>query len=124
MTAEDVYTAALALIFEDEQTAGDYKTFSPALINLLLPGLFSVNNAIREVRGKEPLTELPRVSAFTDEIPYEDDLVIGAMPYGLAEKLVYDDMDMDKVGYFNSQYVNAVNALTQVKPQDIEDVYA
>ncbi|WP_101908872.1 hypothetical protein [Marasmitruncus massiliensis] len=124
MTAKEVYSAALTLLLETEQTAGDYDNFAIPFLNILLPETFKTNNLLREIREKEPLTEIPKVENLTDDIPYEPELLRTAIPYGLAAKLVYDDNDMSKVSYFSSMYESAVNSFSEMLPQEVEDVYA
>ena len=123
MTGREIYENALALLFEDEATAGDYNTFALPLLNMLLPELLGVNNQLRIVRGKMPIQEAPSLESLEDTLPYEEELCRSALPFGLACRLVYDDNDLQKVAYFNAAYVNAVNALSQTQAQPVEDVY-
>ena len=124
MTGREVYSAALALLFETPYSAQEYyEQFALPVLNILLPELYSADCGLKQVRGKEPLAEPPQLSGLDQELPYEPELCQNALPYGLCAKLVYDDGEMNKVGYFQNLYVNAVNSLTQVLPHQIEDVY-
>jgi len=123
MTGKEVYLAALALLFETEETAGDAEDHAPSLINALLGDLFSINNMLREEAGKERLLEIPALSSLTEDVPYEDKLVRGCMPYGLAARIVYDDDDMAKVDYFTQLYAAAANAFSRARSRRIKDVY-
>lgn len=123
MTANEVHEAALSLLFENRATAGDYNTFALPLLNLMLPELLETENAIRRVAGEKELDQAPKIDSLEEEIPYDERLLRGALPYGLAAKLVYDDGDMSKVGYFQQLYVNAVNSFAQIVPEQVVDVY-
>lgn len=123
MTAQQVYSAALALLFETEGSAGDYNIYALPLMNLLLPELFDVNNSILKAEGKIPLTDIPVLSSLSENIPYDEKLLRSSLPYGLAAKLVYDDNDMEKVGYFHQLYVNSVNSFLKLQPEMVVDIY-
>ena len=123
MTANEVHEAALALLFENRATAGDYNTFALPLFNLLLPELLETENGLRRAAGREELEQAPLLGSLEEQIPYDERLLRGALPYGLAAKLVYDDGDMGKVGYFPQLYVNAVNSFAQLIPEQVVDVY-
>lgn len=116
--------AALSLLFETEETAGDAEDQAPALINSMLGDLFSINNMLREEAGKERLVEIPAVVSLDEQLPYEEKLVRGCMPYGLAQRIVYDDDDMGKVDYFMQLYVNAANSFSRARERAIVDRYA
>lgn len=123
MTAKEVYSTALALLFETEESAGDYNAYALPLLNLLLPELFDINNSILQAEGIDKLKAIPQLENLEDEIPYDERLLRNALPYGLAAKLVYDDNDMGKVGYFQQLYVNAVNSFLRIQPEMVVDIY-
>lgn len=123
MTGKELYLAALSLLFETEETAGDAEIHAPVLIGSMLGDLFFLNNILREEAGKEKLSEIPAIQTLDEEVPYEEKLVRGCMPYGLAQRIVYDDDDMGKVDYFQQLYVNAANALSRARGRSIADRY-
>ena len=123
MIAKEVYSAALALLLETEESAGDYNAYALPLLNLLLPELFDINNSILQAEGIDKLKVIPQLENLDDEIPYDERLLRNALPYGLAAKLVYDDNDMGKVGYFQQLYVNAVNSFLRIQPEMVVDIY-
>ena len=123
-TGEDVYRAALALLFEDDSTAGDYRSYARPLLNILLMECFEANNSLREAAGKAPLVVATELKALEEETGYEDVLCVRVLPYGLAAKLVLDDGDMGKVSMFQSLYTNALNECIKWLPENVRDVYA
>ncbi len=107
MTGRELLTAACHLFF-DTNTAY-YEPFALTHINMLLSDTYEANNGIRLNNGKTILTEIPSIVALSDHIPYEDSLVRGAFPYGLASKLYFDDNDTGRQMLFQQHFVNAVN---------------
>lgn len=103
MTVRQVYNIALALMAESASDAGDYEEQVIPLVNLMLPELWEINNSIRLAKGEERLEAFAQVSALADVIPYEDIVLAGVLPYGLAAKLALDD-DASKASYFNGEY--------------------
>ena len=99
------------------------KHYALPLLNLLLPELFDINNSILQAEGIDKLKVIPQLENLDDEIPYDERLLRNALPYGLAAKLVYDDNDMGKVGYFQQLYVNAVNSFLRIQPEMVVDIY-
>ena len=96
--------------------------FELSLIHIL-PELLETENGLRRAAGREELEQAPLLGSLEEQIPYDERLLRGALPYGLAAKLVYDDGDMGKVGYFQQLYVNAVNSFAQLIPEQVVDVY-
>ncbi len=121
MTAQQLLNTSLSLMSED--SAEDYEAFAIPLINVLLAETFEVNNGLRIFNGKEPAASLQLVTNLTDTLEVEDILASSALPYGLASKLLFDDDDMNRMGYMTNQYANAVNALAKCNPKPIVDVY-
>jgi hypothetical protein len=107
MTAQELLNAACQLFFEPNTAY--YEPFALTHLNALLADTFEPNNRLRQRSGLEPLGEMPSLSALSSAIPYEDALVRGALIYGLASKLYFDDNDPRRQMYFHQQYVNGVN---------------
>ena len=121
MTANDLYENALALIAEEDSSV--YSAFAVPLINSLIADTYITNNTIRVYNNKEPLDAIPVISELTDELPCEDTLVSAALPYGLASKLLIDDVDLNRMVFFYNMYVNAVKECIKAIPASIDDVY-
>lgn len=123
MTVKDIFSAALSLMFEPEGNSESFAPYALPFLNLLLPELFDQENELRKAQGKELLAAIPQLKTLDDTVPYDDRLTRGALPYGLAAKLVLDDNDMGKVVYFEQHYVNSVNALAKAAPETVVDQY-
>ena len=123
MTGNDLFGLTMAVLSEDEGDNAEFKCRCVRLINHLLEQTFAVNNGLRRHKGLERLAETPAIAALGDEVPYEDELVNGAFPYGLAEKYVFDENDFQKVGYFNGLYVRGVNDAWRAEAGPVKRVY-
>lgn len=109
-------------------TPGDETEFTPlavGIINVLLNETFHVNNNLRLSKGLEELTAPQVIEALGEALTYEHELLYSCLPYGIAEKYaMYDDNPVN-TGYYNSKYVNGVNACLRGIEQEhgVEDLY-
>ena len=108
MTVNELLQNALALFAETDTSDADYQTLAIPFTNMVLAETFEVNNRLREYAGKEPFTEIPSVSALTDTIPCEEKLLRFALPFGLAEKLYFDEDNDGRLSMFKQEYANRV----------------
>ena len=122
MTGRELLESALALMAEDMQDAADYEKQAPALIRLMMTELFDLNNSVLVSKGKAPLVQAPTIADLTAHIVYEDEIVLGVMPYGLAAKLSLDD-DRVKAAYFNAEYLEKRRYYLKTVFSDIVDIY-
>ena len=118
MTADDLYGAALALMAESRDRAKGYRDKLVPLVNLLLAGAYPAEQALRRARGHPPLAALPRIATEGEELPYREELLAGALPYGLAGMRVMDD-DPGKANFFNAMFDTA---LAKYSPADFEEI--
>ncbi|MBR5484879.1 MAG: hypothetical protein IKV41_00010 [Oscillospiraceae bacterium] len=121
MTVNELLAKALKLLFETDD--GEYKQVAAGFAQELMQETFAANNLLRKQAGKEELTELPIIENLESEIPWEQPLLLTALPYGMASRIVYDDMDMDKVVYWHNRYIEALSELTWSYAERIEDIY-
>lgn len=123
MTVREILAAALALMFETESTAPDYVEKAPAILNVMIPEVFDINNELRVWKGLEPLTEWPEYKTLKDDAVFEPELCRAALPYGLATNLLLGDEEEARALNYNAKYADAVNACMRLKPEPIKDVY-
>ena len=121
MTGKEVLKLSLNLLFEETD---EYNSAAVSFLNLLIPELFVTEQQIRKAKGLEELSAVPYIESLEDEIPYNEELVRAALPFGLAAHITFDDGDMAKVSYFRQLYVNAVNTFTAAYPEMVVDHYA
>ena len=123
MTGTELFDLTMAVLSEDAGDNEEFRGRCVALINHMMGQTFAVNNGLRASKGIPKLAAAPVIAALDDMLPYEDELCSGAFPYGLAEKYVFDENDFQKVGYFNGQYVQGVNAAWRAERGAIKRVW-
>lgn len=121
ITAREVLKMSLDLLYEDTT---EYNAYVVTHFNTLIPELYETEQSIRTAKGEELLTEVPFIASLDDVIPYDERILRGAMPFGLASYIVLDDNDMSRVAYFRQLYVNAVNSFSSTAPEMVVDHYA
>ena len=111
MNGNEVLKLAYDILSESEADNADFTGFAPGILTVLLAETFAANNNLRLSKGLKELTEMPLITAetMTEDLPYEQELLLTALPYGICEKYADSDGDTARTGYFNSLYVNAVN---------------
>ena len=108
MTVNDLFLNALPIFAETDASDSDYQALAIPHTNMCLAETFEVNNRMRMRAGLDPFTKIPSVSSMDDEIPYEEKLVRLALPYGLAEKLYFDEENDGRLSMFKQEYANRV----------------
>ncbi len=122
-TVRDVLNTALALLFETEATASDYVEKAPAVLSVMVPETFPINNELRVWKGLEPLTEWPVYTDLSQDTLMEPELCQAALPYGLAANLLLGDEEEARAVNYFSKYADAVNACMRLAPEPVTDVY-
>ena len=121
MTGNDLLNFALAHMGEASSAASDYLGYAIPAINVLLSECFDINNSIREYKKLKPLKEHPFIQKLDEEIPYEQELMVECLSYGLAAKLILEDNDYPKFNYYNGMYIQAQQNCQYVKLHKIID---
>lgn len=107
MTGEQLLKRAAALISETDTE--DYKEIALIQINILLDETWKQNNRMRKAAGKEE-TGRADLESLGEEIPWEEELVRNALPWGLAAKLFFEEDDNARLSMFNEEFANRLNA--------------
>ena len=95
MTGHEVYTLALALIDQaDETDSGDYRLRAPAIIDVLQ----------RELAFYEGVTLTRPVKDLDDTLEISDDTAARVMPYGLAASFALADKNGDMYADYSAMY--------------------
>lgn len=108
-TVRDVYIMAAALIGDRENDDRDERDLSVQHMKILLQEALNCENSMRERDGQELLTVAP-VLGLDDEIPYHDELVRAAFPYGLAWQYHQEAGNLGLSAQYRNMFVAAVNA--------------
>lgn len=122
MTADQIYTAAIAFISEKPQ-GNETKGFALHWLSSLLCEALPYENAIREGRGEALLPTAPLLTSWEEEIGYHDSIVRIALPFGLAAYLFTDDDNDYRSQDFRGRFINALREATPGVVGEIGDVY-
>lgn len=123
MSVREILSAALALLFETEVSAPDYVEKAPAVLSVMIPEVFAVNNELRVWKGLAPLCQWPEYRTLDDDVLLEPELCRAALPYGLATNLLLGDEEEGRAVNYNAKYADAVNACMRLRPEPVRDVY-
>ena len=77
--------------------------------------------ATRYAKGEAELSAAPELSAFSDDVPYDAQLVKTCGAYGLAAKLTIEDNNAPLFNYLNPMYAQAFTEGTPGKTEQICD---
>jgi len=107
MTAHDIIRTAFAGEYEDIENDDVAQKHCMTVLNTLLIDCFEAEQNSRERDGKELLTEIPQVTAMTDEVPYNLMLVGRVLPLGIEWKYAEQDHDMYRADQYERRYQDA-----------------
>lgn len=107
MTGSSLLARAVALMQETESE--HYEPYAVALINLVLAETFEVNQRIRRFHGKEGLAGVPQIRELSEEIPYEEELALRALPLGLLCRIFAAEGNNPMLSLYKQEYASAVN---------------
>ena len=108
MTVREVYVLGAALIGDREYDDADERDFSPPYMTIMLQESLNCENSMRERDGQELLAAAP-ILGLDDEIPYHDDLVRAAIPYGLAWQYHQEAGNLGLAAQYRNMFIEAVN---------------
>lgn len=103
-TGADILKRAMSLLGEESKYSYWYTPFTVELLNQLLCDCFFQNNALRTSKGLPELEIALVIAAMETVIPYEEEMLRGVVPYGLAGLLMVQDEDYTKAGFFDARY--------------------
>ena len=106
MTGTDLLTNALALMNETDTTS--HEATAVAKINLVLVETYHENNRIRRSKDMESLTSIPVISALTETLTYENELLYRVLPLGLVCRLFVDEDNIPVLSMYKQEYASAI----------------
>lgn len=121
MTANEIFTTVMALMFGEDADKDQYPPFLP-MLNIILAETFDVNNAWRRQIGKEELDTIPLIGALTDEVDYEPRILRMVIPYGVAGMLYAEDDDTGMGDYYRSKYEMAKSAAAFAEFTEVNEI--
>ena len=107
MTVHDIIKTAFANEYEGIESDPDAVRHSLDVLNLLLVECYNAEQNSRERDGKTLLTEIPQVTALTDEVPYNMMMVGRVLPLGIEWKYAEQNLDQYRADQYERRYEDA-----------------
>ena len=108
MTANDIFDTVLALMFCDATDKVYYEDRFYQILNYKLAESFEQNNAVRQYKGKEPLSTIPTVNSLIAEVAYEEELTRSLLPLGIAADLYSEEDENGITNVYRERYFNGL----------------
>ena len=123
MTVMECYERAVSFLPETKEENTDMTKHMVTWANVLMADTLNYENAFRRANGIDELSSPPRVTGQNDEIPYNEKLVAGAFPYGMARWIFRENEDISGSREYYSLYAAAVEEATPAIYGAVEDIY-
>ncbi|MBQ7875616.1 MAG: hypothetical protein IJ306_10780 [Oscillospiraceae bacterium] len=123
MTVNECYEIAVSFLPEEPADNVEMQKFAVPWCNMLLAETFEQENVYRRTKGLAEIAAVPKVSAKTDEIPYNENMVRAAFPYGMARWIFRENDDVSGSHEYYNLYAAAVSASVPLLTAEVEDVY-
>lgn len=108
LTVKDVHKMAVALIGVREEDGKGERELTVPYMNILLQEALYAENSIRAANGDPELSAAPTVSSISDVIPYNDNLVRSAIPYGLAWQYQQEENNLGLASQYRNMFIEGV----------------
>ncbi len=122
-TVSDLLKRAMSIMGEEEKDKNGYMPFVLDIANQLIADCFETNNAVREGKGLEPIAEVPWLTKESDVLPYEPEVAVNVMAYGMAFWLLFQDDENDKANMCNAAYETNKARVGKAMYADVVNAY-
>lgn len=136
-TVQQIFDMAIHLMDEQSETNGktqttdtaEYKYRTISILNALLPTIYPyTDSADRSKPGRPqiPMLKIPQEYAepdFTQEVPVDDSIATGVLPYGLAAHLLASENDALSA-WFLQRFNQAFYEIRSFMPASFEPISA
>ncbi|MBQ7874917.1 MAG: hypothetical protein IJ306_07165 [Oscillospiraceae bacterium] len=123
MKVKECYEHAVSFLPEKPEENPEMQKFMVAWCNVLLAETFEYENIYRVANKLPEIWELPKVESENDEIPYNERLVRGAFPYGMARWIFRENEDIAASHEYYALYANAIREATPILMGEVEEKY-
>lgn len=122
MTANNILQTTLTLMFGTAADSAEYEPYFLNILNIILSECYAINNALRVCKGQEAMTQMPLIEDLGEAVPFEDELVRIAVPYGCAG-YIYTDDDKSVASDYKNKYEYEKSRAFSAAYEEIDDVY-
>ncbi|MBR3952567.1 MAG: hypothetical protein IKJ82_03000 [Oscillospiraceae bacterium] len=123
MTVKECYEIAVGFLPESPSDNTEMQKFMVPWCNVLLADSVNHENVFRRVNKIKELDKPLKVSAQSDEIPYNEKLVSMAFPYGMARWIFRENDDISGSREYYNLYAAALEEATPLEFTELKDVY-
>jgi len=123
MTVIECFEQALGFVPELLEESVDTRKFAVTWCNILLAETMRNENIFRKANGIDEIKKVPQVYSENDEIPYNEEMVRAAFPYGMARWIFRENDDISGSHEYYQLYTAALSENTPVFESEVEDVY-
>lgn len=124
MTAQELFDLSLSLMGLTSTEAQISESIYFSNLNIILSQTFGLENVNREYKELDVLTTPQVVSALSDVLTYQDNVLKNVVVFGVAQLLAMNDDDYDKSGFFEQRYADGMNREDKTVSSDIVDYYS
>ncbi len=123
MTVKECFEHAMSMVPEEGKENPELLKFAVMWCNLLLAETIRHENLWRRINGIEELREVPKLNSENEEIPYNEEMVKAAFPYGMARWIFRENDDVYGSHEYYQLYTVALSESVPVLFGEVEDLY-
>lgn len=123
MTAQQLFNLTVGIMGITPANATSYSDVIIPQMNTILAETYTLENNVRDHLGLSLLTTIPTVSALTDTLTYQDDVLRNVVSYGLAQLLSVSDDEYARANYFGDKYETGRRMVKKVVEVKIADLF-
>ena len=112
MTVRECYEIALSFLPEKPEDNPDMQRFMVAWCNVLLGEMLGYENTYRKANKLSEVVALPVLMEKDEVIPYNENLVRAAFPYGMARWMFRENEDIAGSHEYYNLYIVAAREAT------------
>ena len=124
MTVKECYEQAVALVPETLEENPEMRKFAVPWCNILLAETLPYENAYRRIKKLPEIEAAPKVFKEDEEIPFNENMVRAAFPYGMARWIFRENEDISGSHEYYQLYSIALMEAVPLEFTEIEDFYA
>lgn len=129
MTAQQLFDLTVGVMGIQPENALSYTPTVIPQINMILAQTYNLENNNRKfynLTAETPIAELtsiPEVTALSDTLTYQDNVLRKVVVWGLAQLLALSDKDTVLAGFYETRYADAQRTESKFINMDVEDYF-
>lgn len=123
MTGTELFNLTTGVMGIPSANATSYVDTIIPQINMILAQTFNLENNNRAYIGTAVLATIPSITALSETLTYQDNVLRNVVVWGLAQLLALSDDDTIKSGFFESRYADNYRLESKFIASDIINYY-